>query len=83
MSFFIISFVICFFINMVVSFVISAIFPNFYLAQIISSLVIAFIFAILLSPDKKRCFITREFWQRFLSSAIILLLIDCFSFLIF
>lgn len=81
MSFFIISFIVCFFINIVVSYVIGILIPDYYLAQIITSVLIAFIYSIFVTPDKRSFYKNRNFWILFLGMSIFFLLLDCLSFL--
>jgi len=77
-----ISIIICLLLNMIVSFVIRSLVSNYYLAEMLTSIIIAFIYAIIITPDKAHFYKNRNFWMYFLGTALFFLLFDCLLFLI-
>ncbi|MFA6861195.1 MAG: hypothetical protein WCR56_02295 [Bacilli bacterium] len=76
------SILICLFLNMIISFIVQMLVPNYYLAEMIVSVIIAFIYAIFICPDKLHFYKYKEFWMYFLGTAVVFLLFDCLFFLI-
>ncbi len=80
---FIIWLLVCLALNTVVSMLVSFLIPNYYLASIITSIIIAFIYAILVQRgDRAHFYRYRSFWMYFLITAIIFMLFDALSFVI-
>ncbi|MFA6625195.1 MAG: hypothetical protein WCS80_05485 [Bacilli bacterium] len=78
----IISLVICLLLNFLVSMLFGYLIPNPYLASMITSIVIAFIYSIWVLPfDRIHFYKYKNFWMYFLIGSIVFLLLDCFSFL--
>lgn len=80
---FILSIIICFVINIAISLIVSFLVPgNYYLAAIITSIVTAFVFAIITSRDRRHFYKDKYFWIYFFSASIIFLLVDLLTFII-
>jgi hypothetical protein len=83
MSSFVITLVLLLTVNLIVSTLVQAMVPNYYLASMITSVIIAFLYGILATDeDRLHFFKQRDFYVRFLGSAIIFLLVDCVMFLL-
>lgn len=74
--------IVFFVLNLVVSLIIGILIPNYYLASIVTSVVIAFLYALLSTFDKKHFYKDRYFWIRFFGLGIIFLLVDWIGFMI-
>ena len=78
----IMSLLFCLILNMIISNIMYAMVPNYYLATMFSSLVIAFIYPLFSYGATKRKIISVEFLANFLFNSIFLLVIDIVFFLI-
>ena len=78
----IMSLLFCLILNMIISNIMYAMVPNYYLATMFSSLVIAFIYPLFSYVATKRKIISVEFLSNFLFNSIFLLVIDIVFFLI-
>jgi hypothetical protein len=77
------SFMICFVINLVISAIFQALIPNYFIASMLTSIVIAMIYAIMVLPfDRLRFYKQRSFWVSFFVMSIIFLLLDCLTFML-
>ncbi len=68
-------------INMAVSFFVSALIPNVYLANMVTSVVLAFLFSCFDGRGKEK-FRTADFWSSFLFLSIIFLILDLITWMI-
>ena len=70
-------------VNIVVSVVVQSFVKNYYLASIITSVIIAFIYCIISTQeDRLHFYRQRDFYVRFFGSAIVFLLVDCITFIL-
>ncbi|MDD6240596.1 MAG: hypothetical protein PUA93_03310 [Eubacteriales bacterium] len=79
---FLIWLLVIFFLNSIVSIVCQALIPNYYIAEIVTSVILSFIFAIIQEPDRAHFYRSYGFWVRFLVCAIVFLLFDLLYFLL-
>lgn len=76
-------FVICLVVNTIVYYSVAMFVPNYYLASMITSIVIAFIYAVFSTPgDRKGMFKSKDFYIRLFFSATLFLVFDAISFLL-
>ncbi len=79
---FILWLLLCLVLNTVISTLVSYLIPNYYMASLISSIIIAFVYAILVQRDKRHFYRYRNFWIYFLATAIIFMLFDALFWII-
>ena len=80
---FLISLLICLILNIVVADVVSLLVPDYYLANIVTSVILAFIISLISLPeDKLHFYRNRRFYLSFFTTAIIFLILDAVFFLI-
>ncbi|MCI1735165.1 MAG: hypothetical protein LKM30_05475 [Bacilli bacterium] len=76
------SLLICIALNLVISTIMSILIPNYILAAMATSIIIAFIYAIFSVPNDRAHFYKQKyFWLYFFGMSILFLVIDAFSFL--
>lgn len=79
----IISLFLCLIINEVVSFLVNLIIPDYFLATIITSIVLSFIFAIFsVQENRSQFYKQKNFYIYFFSLAIMFMILDAFFFII-
>ena len=79
----ILSFLICFLMNTLVYYSVSAVVSNYYLASMLTSIIIAFLYSIFSAPgDRKGMFRDPGFYIRFFGSAILFLFFDAIFFIL-
>lgn len=69
-------------LNMLISTVVSLLIPNTYLAAMVTSVVLAFIFTAMSTPKGKGKFTSQTFWMQYFTLAIAFLLMDALFFII-
>ena len=75
--------IICVVVNTIVYYSVMMFVPNYYLASMIISIIIAFIYAIFSTPgDRKGMFKSKDFYVRLFFSATLFLVFDAISFLL-
>lgn len=78
----IISLFLCLIINEVVSFLVNLIIPDYFLATIITSIVLSFIFAIFsVQENRSQFYKQKNFYIYFFSLAIMFMILDAFFFI--
>lgn len=82
MSRVILSLLIFFAINLFVTIGLSMFIENYYLVNILATVIIAFIYSLIVTPDKKTFFMQQNFYYRFFSMAIGFLFLDLLMFII-
>ncbi len=80
MGYVFIYFIICLFLNMLISTIIALLIPSYYLAQIVTSVVIAFLYSLLITPERRWFYKSQRFWMVFFGLSIIFLLLDWVTF---
>ncbi len=79
--YFIIWLLVCLALNTLVSTLVSLFIPNYYLATMITSIIIAFVYALISQRgDRLHFYKYRNFWLYFLGTAIVFLLFDALVF---
>lgn len=78
----IISLFLCLIINEVVSFLVNLLIPDYFLATIITSIVLSFIFAIFsVQENRSQFYKQKNFYIYFFSLAIMFMILDAFFFI--
>jgi hypothetical protein len=78
-----VSFLICFILNIAISMIFTWLIPNVYLASMLTSIVISFIYSLFILPyDRGHFYRYKRFWYGFLGMGIVFLLIDVFTFIL-
>ena len=79
----ILSFLICFLVNTLVYYSVSSFVSNYYLASMLTSIIIAFLYSIFSqSGDRKGMFRDPDFYVRFFGSALLFLVFDAIFFVL-
>lgn len=79
----IISLFICLIINEVVSFLVHLLVPDYFLATILTSIILSFVFAILsIQENKSQFYKQKNFYIYFFSLAIIFMILDAIFFIL-
>lgn len=74
---------VCLAVNVIISMLVSTLGGNAYLATMLTSLVLAFLLALMNTAfDRRHFYRYRSFWMYFLITAIVFLLLDLLVFLI-
>ncbi len=74
---------VCLAVNVIISMLVSTLGGNAYLATMLTSLVLAFLLALMNTTfDRRHFYRYRSFWMYFLITAIVFLLLDLLVFLI-
>lgn len=76
------SFFICLLLNMFISQLMMILIPDYYLAMMFSSLIIAFIYPLFAFSTSGRKILSKDFLMNFLANSIFLLMIDIVFFMI-